>query len=177
MIQLILGGARSGKSRYAETIAADFSEVTYVATALAFDEAMAHRIEHHRRSRPSDWQTLEQWQDFRTDFSGECVLVDCITLLVSNHLLAAGDIEAFTPEQIDQVEQGIRQTIEQLLLAARGQELILVSNEVGLGLAPPSQLGNTFRDIAGRINQLLAQQADRVVLMVAGLPLVLKGEQ
>lgn len=176
MIHLILGGARSGKSRYAEEIAMKFPSVTYVATAQAFDEAMQHRIEHHQKSRPQHWQTLEQWQDFHEPFSSDCVLVDCITLLVSNHLLDGGDIDGLSPPEIDRLEQGIHQTIHLLLKASQGKELILVSNEVGLGLAPPYKLGNIFRDIAGRVNQLLAKEADQVVFMVSGLPLQLKGE-
>ena len=177
MIHLILGGARSGKSRYAEELAAEFEQVTYVATAQAFDEAMAHRIKRHQASRPAHWQTLEQWQDFQQPFKSPCVLVDCVTLLISNHLLAAGDIDELSPEEIDRVEQTIMTTLEDLLRMAQSASLILVSNEVGLGLAPPYPLGNVFRDIAGRINQMLARRADRVVFMTAGLPLVLKAEQ
>lgn len=177
MIHLILGGARSGKSRYAEEIARAFSSVSYVATALAFDEAMAHRIKHHQASRPDSWETIEKWQGFDQAFRSDCVLVDCLTLLISNHLLQAGDVENKNPDEISVIEKEVFATINQLLQAAEGKELVLVSNEVGLGLAPPSFLGNVFRDISGRVNQYLAQKADRVVFMVAGLPLQLKGDQ
>lgn len=177
MIHLILGGARSGKSRYAEELAKNFTDVSYVATAIAFDSSMEDRIKRHQEQRPKTWQTIEQWKAFDQEFETECVLVDCLTLLVSNHLLEAGEIERLSIEEIDEIEQAVFNTVDELLLAAKGKELILVSNEVGMGLAPPYVLGNIFRDIAGRVNQYLAQKSDKVVLMVAGLPMIIKDNQ
>lgn len=177
MLHLIIGGARSGKSTYAESLAANYPSVTYIATAIAFDAAMQDRIEHHRASRPSEWQTIEQWQGFDQTYPSDCILLDCVTLLISNHLLELGDITQLPPEAFQQVEQKIQRELDQLIRLHKDQCVILVSNEVGQGVSPDSKLGNVFRDIAGRINQYLAARAERVVYMVAGLPMVLKEDE
>lgn len=175
MIHLITGGARSGKSHYAKQLAHDFSSVTFVATAIAFDNSMKHRIEHHQRNRPSEWITLEQWQGFTEPFETECVIVDCLTLMMTNLLLNHDrEVDTLHPEELDVIEQSIMREIENLIAAAENRELILVTNEIGMGLSPPTVLGNIFRDIAGRMNQLVAQRSDRVVLMVSGIPLIIK---
>lgn len=174
---LILGGARSGKSSYAEKLAAELGpRVLYVATAEAGDEEMARRIEVHRRSRPDSWSTLEApvrvGAALSAYFPGDrqVVLLDCLTLLVSNIILALEN----EPPAV--VESAVRQEVETILAVKAGLDvpLIVVSNEVGLGLVPPYPLGRVYRDLLGWANQRLAAAADRVLFMVAGLPMVLK---
>lgn len=174
---LILGGARSGKSSYAEKLAAELGpRVLYVATAEAGDEEMARRIEVHRRSRPDAWTTLEAPVRVGAALSvyvpgdNQVVLLDCLTLLVSNIILALEN----EPPAV--VEAAVRQEVEAILAARAGlaAPLIVVSNEVGLGLVPPYPLGRVYRDLLGWANQRLAAAADRVLFMVAGLPMVLK---
>jgi len=172
---LILGGARSGKSALAEKIARDSeTSVLFVATATAGDEEMASRILRHRASRPAVWQTLELprnvGRSLETKGAG-VVIVDCITLLVNNILLSL-------PENAseDTVMEKIRAEMDDLIFAqARlGGRWLVVSNEVGLGLVPPYPLGRLYRDALGRANQILAAAAQRVIFMVAGLPLTVK---
>jgi adenosylcobinamide kinase/adenosylcobinamide-phosphate guanylyltransferase len=167
-ITLILGGARSGKSRYAEAlIAGAASSATYIATAEPGDAEMAARIADHRARRGAFWRTVEAPLDLAaaiTDHAaaGRPVLVDCLTLWLSNLLLA---------------DRIIAHEGEILCGALRGAAgpVVLVANEVGLGLVPETPLGRRFRDEAGRLNQQVAALADRVVFIAAGLPLVLKG--
>jgi len=164
-LTLVLGGARSGKSRYAEhLIAALPPPWTYVATAEAGDEEMAARIKAHRERRGASWRTVEAPHGLGAVLS-ECadtpVLVDCLTLWLSNLMLAKTDIE----EEIQSLEKA---------LAAAASPVVLVANEVGLGIVPDQPLGRWFRDLQGALNQRMAARADRVVLMVAGLPLVVK---
>lgn len=179
-LTLVLGGARSGKSTYAEKLAAESGrQVVYIATAEAKDEEMADRIQKHQAKRPSAWQTLEIPSgvgDYltRRPFSAEVVLLDCLTLLATNVMLAASP----DPEVVDEaaVETAVDAEVQALLdaVGVSHAHWIIVSNEVGLGLVPPYPLGRTFRDVVGRANQRLAQAADAVVFMVAGLPLSLK---
>lgn len=175
-ITLILGGARSGKSNYAEKLAAEMGQrVLYIATAEARDEEMQARIEAHRLARPPTWQTLELPRNLAEVLlklapQPEVILLDCLSLLVSNILLA------METEPQTLVETAVQVEIESLI-AAQTQlniPLIVVSNEVGLGLVPAYPLGRIYRDILGRANQRLAAAADRVLFMVAGLPMTVK---
>jgi adenosylcobinamide kinase / adenosylcobinamide-phosphate guanylyltransferase len=176
-LTLILGGARSGKTSFAQEQARQIGgNVLYVATAAAGDDEMRMRIEAHRASRPAEWQTLEATlQVGETLISNQTlaqvVVVDCITLLVSNVLLSFSEDAAF-----DEVEQKIQMEIETLLNAHSkiGGQWFIVSNEVGLGLVPPYPLGRFYRDLLGWANQTLARSADRVIFMVAGIPTVIK---
>jgi len=166
-ITLVLGGARSGKSRYAESIVAALPPPwLYVATAEARDAEMAARIAEHRARRASDWHTVEAPRDLVgaiANMSGaRGALVDCLTLWLSNLMLADADIAAETA-RLDAA------------LAGAKRPVVLVSNEVGAGIVPDNALARAFRDAQGRLNQQVAARADRVVLMVAGLPLVVKG--
>ncbi len=177
---LILGGARSGKSTHAENLAARAGErVLYIATAEAGDADMAARIAAHRAGRPRTWRTVEASQGIAAavapvlaDFSPAALLVDCWTLLTSNILLA--NETAATSE----IESAVTAEAEALLSLWRAKvpaaTLIIVSNEVGLGVVPPTPLGRRYQDILGRANQWLARRADRVLLMVAGLPVTVK---
>ncbi len=172
-LNLVLGGVRAGKSRYAQELAGDSDRVLFVATAEAGDEEMAARIQAHRAERPAAWSTLEEPIDLVTaltplvpDF--DTVLIDCLTLWVSNLLLQDPDHEA-TPAHIQSQARGLIDLYE------RGDaSWIVVSNEVGLGVIPPTRLGRDYADALGRINQQFAAAADEVIVMVAGLPLDLK---
>jgi len=177
---LILGGARSGKSRFAQQLAQACSDeeqrsVVYIATAEAGDEHMRQRIERHRRDRPLGWETVEAPQNVVAAIeaardSAAAIIVDCLTLWISNLLLAGG--EEFNEEQAASREEAILDEVEALTPATRKAkcQVIVVSNEVGMGIVPLTRLGRIFRDIAGRANQALAQAADEVYVMWAGLP-------
>jgi adenosyl cobinamide kinase/adenosyl cobinamide phosphate guanylyltransferase len=164
-LTLVLGGARSGKSRYAESLIATLPPPwLYVATAEAGDEEMTARISAHRTRRGPDWRTIEAPRHLvaAVQNAGTIpVLVDCLTLWLSNLMLAHIDIEADTVH----LERA---------LAAAAAPVVLVANEVGSGIVPDHPLGRKFRDLQGTLNQRMATRADRVVLMVAGLPLALK---
>ena len=170
-LTLVLGGARSGKSRYAEAlIEGAASNAVYLATAEARDEEMTERIRRHRSRRaaqsPTRWQTLEEPLDLAASLAemarpGRPILVDCLTLWLSNLLLAGRDVAADTAELVAGIP----------LLAG---PLVLVANEIGLGIVPDNALARDYRDHAGTLNQAVAAVADRVVFVAAGLPLVLK---
>ena len=171
-MQLILGGARSGKSRLAEQIAQQLAQpVVYVATAQALDAEMQVRIQHHQQQRPEDWGLCEEptylaEQLVKLDRPNQTILVDCLTLWMSNLLMHT--------DPALQVQEC------QKLLDVVGNlqsELILVSNETGLGVVPMGQISRRFVDEAGRLHQQLGQIATKVVFCVAGFPMILKGEQ
>lgn len=169
-LTLILGGVRSGKSSAAERLAGDGNRVLFVATAEARDEEMVKRIATHQAARPASWDTLEEPVDLVAALrpklgSYDTFLVDCVTLWVSNLMLAG--------EESPDVEREILLAADHLLdlIAESGSTWILVSNEVGSGIVPASPLARTFRDTLGRVNQLLASNATSVQFMVAGLPL------
>ncbi len=175
----ILGGARSGKSTYAEGYASEHGRrVLYVATAQAFDDEMRERIARHRDERPADWNTLEAPQNvavsIETEFQTsdyDFVLLDCLTLLASNILLHLPDDCAQ-----EQVTAAVLAEVDALLVLASASAgtWLIVTNEVGMGVVPPTRLGRFFRDALGRANQRVAQVADEVILLVAGLPWHLK---
>ncbi len=178
---LITGGARSGKSRHAERLAASSERVLYIATSKIFDEEMATRIQHHRDSRPPHWRTVEQYRDLNSVIGAEndpqqAILLECITTLITNVMFdAAGD----APEEewdFASIEQQINQQIDLLLVAcaASPAPVYLVTNEVGMGIVPENRLARHFRDIAGRVNQRLAHQAQEVWLLVSGIGVKIK---
>ena len=171
---LVLGGARSGKSTFAERLArCRGGRVLYVATAEAMDEDMERRIMAHRQQRPEEWQTLEEPLELTSALPPvlggyDTCLLDCLTLWASNLLLsmegnpnAEQEIQAAAGRLLDVYEQS-------------SATWIMVSNEVGLGVVPPSRLGAVYRDALGRVNQAVAARADRVYFMVAGLALEMK---
>ncbi|AZO95913.1 bifunctional adenosylcobinamide kinase/adenosylcobinamide-phosphate guanylyltransferase [Halocella sp. SP3-1] len=176
VITLVLGGARSGKSTFAEKIAYQKGRdmVSYLATAEAVDQEMSKRIKKHQESRPKTWQTIEEaykLQDVFLSFPpGQVVLLDCLTIYISNILLKGNDNPSCHEEAIivEELEGVINITREKNI------DLIIVSNELGSGVVPVSKLGREFRDIAGRINQLIASEADEVYLCIAGLPVEIK---
>ncbi|MCX8061019.1 MAG: bifunctional adenosylcobinamide kinase/adenosylcobinamide-phosphate guanylyltransferase [Anaerolineales bacterium] len=177
-LTLLLGGARSGKSRFAQELArAQSDKVVYIATSQPLDAEMKQRVEKHRNERPAQWITLELphsvAQGYReSGLKPAVVLLDCLTLLVSNVLLAVcptEDIDA------DIALSAVNSELEALLevISNDTAHWIIVSNEVGLGLVPPYPLGRVYRDALGIANQRLAAVADEVYLLVAGIPLPL----
>jgi len=174
-LTLVLGGVRSGKSSFVEKIARESGKsVLFVATAAAGDAEMAARIHKHKTSRPADWQTLEIQQGLGRKIKppvADIVIVDCITLLVSNILAS---LPENTPAE--NVMNAIHDEIDDLIAAQSrlGGQWLIVSNEVGLGVVPPYPLGRVYRDALGWANQALAKSAKRVVFMVAGIPMVVK---
>ena len=169
MQTLILGGARSGKSRHAEQLAhASGLRVTYIATAQALDDEMHARIAQHQRNRPAHWRTVESPIQLAAalrahDTSDACLLVDCLTLWLTNLMLA--DV----PDLLASETQALWDTLPQL-----HARLIFVANEVGLGIVPDNPLARRFRDEAGRLNQRLAAQCYHVLFIAAGLRISLK---
>ena len=166
MLTFVLGGARSGKSRYAEAlVTANSGPWTYIATAQAFDAEMQARIAQHRDERLPGWHTVEAPVEMPAALGragAAPVLVDCLTLWLSNLMLGDMDLPG---------------AVAALMTALDGRTAptVLVSNEVGLGIVPDNALARAFRDEAGRLHQQVAARADRVVLVVAGLPLIVKG--
>ncbi len=161
---LVLGGARSGKSTFAEQIVGSFPKpYVYVATASAGDAEMADRIDQHRARRGEGWETREAQTDLEAAFDGDApLLLDCLTLWLSNLMFAEADIEAETTKLLN-------------LVARRGGPVVMVSNEVGMGLVPDNALGRRFRDAQGLLNQRIAARAERVAFVASGLPIWLKG--
>jgi adenosylcobinamide kinase / adenosylcobinamide-phosphate guanylyltransferase len=165
-LTLVLGGARSGKSRYAESLVMALpSPWLYVATAEARDSEMAERVAVHQGRRGPSWTTVETPRDIAgalTANANKPALVDCLTLWLSNVLLADADVDA----EIEHLDGA---------LARAAAPIVLVANEVGSGIVPDNALGRRFRDLQGLLNQRMAARVDRVFLVVAGLPLTLKG--
>lgn len=176
---LVLGGARSGKSSFAEKIAANISDnVTYVATAAVLDSEMARRVKLHQANRPKHWTTIEETIELEKlinsiDANGKVILIDCLTLWLSNLLLHSIPAAGIAWSE---KESFILDKVKQLALASKatGGTVIIVSNEVGLGLVPDNRLGRSYRDVTGLANQIIAQYADKVYFVVAGIPLELK---
>ena len=169
-VTLVLGGARCGKSRYAQELASAFQRVVYIATARRDDAEMRAKIAHHRRERPSTWKTIEVSAGLdrvlrEQSPSADLLLVDCLTLYLANIMgRKSGG------------HRQVRSHIQLLCEAVRGAgaSVIIVSNEVGNGVVPPYRSGRDYRDFLGELNQQIARVADRVILMVAGLPLTVK---
>ncbi|HEX2697410.1 MAG TPA: bifunctional adenosylcobinamide kinase/adenosylcobinamide-phosphate guanylyltransferase [Anaerolineales bacterium] len=176
-LTLILGGARSGKSHYAQAIAEESGKsVTFIATAQALDEEMSARIQKHREERSASWQTLEipfgvapHVEKIKT----EIVILDCVTLLVSNLLMqyAKDDLVDEKP-----FTNAVEKETEELVKTIREgkQDWLIISNEVGLGVVPAYPMGRVYRDALGWANQRLAQAADKVIFMVVGIPTIIK---
>ena len=170
-VTLVLGGARSGKSRYAQQLAEQSQRVVFVATAKASDDEMNAKIERHKQDRPRDWLTVEEPLELpkvlaEHEVYSDVIVIDCLTIYTANLMEAEGENSASIGDRI------------KALCEALGRvqcNVVLVSNEVGSGVHPVSPLGRAYRDLLGEINQKIARISDDVVLMVAGLPLALKG--
>jgi adenosylcobinamide kinase/adenosylcobinamide-phosphate guanylyltransferase len=176
MLTLVIGGARSGKSRFAMSLCPAQAKVTFIATALASDDEMQSRIARHRRERPAQWKTIEEPLELAAAVAlcvpeSDFVIVDCLTLWLSNICWRERestfvDLERIASGQIKSVAQ-----------AAIQSQVILVTNEVGCSLVPDSVLGRTFQDLQGFVNQWAARSADAVYLTVAGIPITIKPRQ
>jgi adenosylcobinamide kinase/adenosylcobinamide-phosphate guanylyltransferase len=183
-ITLIIGGARSGKSDYAQQLALESGKkVLFVATAGAGDEEMRRRIEKHRQGRPASWATLEATTGVgaavRKNVGGAgIIIVDCITLLVSNVFGKFGyETDGEAPES--SVEKEVVREVRELIdcVSRLEADFVIVTNEVGMDLVPANPAGRLYRDLLGKANQMLAKHAGRVILMVAGIPLQVKPEK
>ena len=167
-ITFILGGARSGKSYLAVKMAKEKSKkVAFIATCKPLDEEMKERIKLHKEVRPKNWQTFEESEDValllkKIDNEFDVIIIDCLTILISNLLLKGLK------------EKDIQEKIKRIMKSKAN--IIIVSNEVGLGIVPGNKLARDFRDIAGKINQMVAKEAKEVFFMVSGLPLKIKGD-
>lgn len=180
-MKLITGGARSGKSAYAQRLAEGSKRVWYIATSRVFDNEMAARVAEHQLNRPAHWHTLEAWRDVDRLITPELaaqdtVLLECMTTLITNELYhQAGD----TPEEewdFVVLERAVNQQIDALLQACAvcPAQIIIVTNELGMGIVPENRLARHFRDIAGRVNQRLAARTEAVWLLVSGIEVKIK---
>ncbi|HAL6497558.1 TPA: bifunctional adenosylcobinamide kinase/adenosylcobinamide-phosphate guanylyltransferase [Escherichia coli] len=181
MMILVTGGARSGKSRHAEALIGDSSQVLYIATSQILDDEMAARIEHHRQGRPAHWHTVERWQHLdeliHADINPhEAVLLECVTTMVTNLLFDYGGDKDPDEWDYQAMEQAINAEIQSLIAACQRcpAKIVLVTNEVGMGIVPESRLARHFRDIAGRVNQQLAAAANEVWLVFSGIGVKIK---
>jgi len=171
-ITLVLGGARSGKSSYAQQLASSCDKVTFIATAQPSDDEMRLRIQRHQQERPASWSTVEVQVDVdlavaRYSPASEVLLIDCLALYVANIMALEHNNEEKIQERVNRLCQALQ---------SAESSVVLVSNEVGSGVHPSHPSGRFFRDLLGRINQQVAQVADNVLLMVAGCPLPVKGQ-
>lgn len=171
----IIGGARSGKSTYAQQLAQKTSNnVVFIATAEALDDEMRERIRNHQKGRPSGWITIESPMNIRDKFNQEhafcdVVIVDCLTLLVSNILLHANVENQSNEKKLKELIR--KEYVELMKLVNKSSALwIIVSNEVGLGIVPGDLTSRIYRDLLGRMNQWVAEKADEVYFMIAGIP-------
>ncbi len=172
-VTLVLGGVRSGKSHYAQQLGERASRVVFVATAQASDDEMRHKIDRHRSNRPQHWQTIEEPLGLaeaiaRHGPSCDLMIIDCLTIFAANLLEAMGNDKSSMESAVD----GLC-----VALQSPPCSVVLVSNEVGSGVVPPYPLGRRFCDLLGEMNQNVARVATNVLLLVAGLPLVLKGQE
>lgn len=181
-IVLVTGGARSGKSTFAENLVAQSGKaIAYIATSQILDEEMQFRVELHRKRRPADWQTYEAPFDAQRAIEAaaqqhDAILFDCITIYLSNILCQLGEQELAKPAQIYALT---RQKISQLIAAAQaaaaqGAVVVFVTNEVGAGIVPENKLSRIYRDISGLANQQLAKEAAEVYAVIAGIPVNIK---
>jgi adenosylcobinamide kinase / adenosylcobinamide-phosphate guanylyltransferase len=182
-ITLITGGARSGKSSYAEKVAAGLSEnVLYIATAVAFDLEMEDRIAAHKKSRPEAWDTYEGYKDLDKIIADancyDVILLDCVTVMLTNLLWEYPGMDFETPSQVvlAEAEEYVKSEFHKLLKSAEGYQgsMIMVTNELGSGLVPEAPIARSFRDIAGRVNQQIAAHCNEVYLTVCGIPIQIK---
>jgi len=181
MIQLVVGGARSGKSSFAEKQFSDEEDVVYIATSRVEDEEMQDRVDHHKRSRPAGWRTFEGNYDLHEAVGEEeKYLLDCLTVLTSNIMFDM----TYESERTVPVDSGLQKRVEDRIfkevaslihaVEKRGYDLIIVTNEVGYSLVPEHHVGRVFRDIQGRLNQRVAEKADQVYLVSCGIPVRIK---
>ena len=182
-IILVTGGARSGKSSFAESLCKNQNNrIAYIATSIAFDDEMKNRVKKHQESRPKEWKTYEIYKDIYSiiDEIGEkhdTVIMDCVTLMVNNLMFTYGiDVDKATSKELDELENYIRDQIEKLLDAVKKTNLyfVIVSNEIGMGIVPANKLSRIYSDFVGRENQLIGKYSDEVYFVVSGIPMKVK---
>ncbi|KAJ50329.1 adenosylcobinamide kinase/adenosylcobinamide-phosphate guanylyltransferase [Clostridium tetanomorphum] len=179
-IILVTGGARSGKSSFAENILKDKEDVLYIATSIVTDEEMKDRVKKHRERRNKNWETYEGYLDLHKALeNSNCkyVLLDCVTIMTTNIMFREErDFDTISMEEVDKITLKIKEEINKFI--SKGRELdktiVMVTNEVGLGLVPAYRLGRIFRDIAGFINQYIGSLSDEIYLVCCGHPLKIK---
>lgn len=178
MIRLVIGGARSGKSKFAENVFGECMDVVYIATARVSDREMEERIMHHKSSRPSVWRTFEGSYDLVEALGAEKnYLLDCITILTSNIMFdMTSDTEYINEELMGEVEEKVLSELDMLMDAVEinSYNLTFVTNEVGLSIVPEHHISRVFRDIQGRVNQMVAKRAHEVYMVCAGIPVRIK---
>jgi adenosylcobinamide kinase/adenosylcobinamide-phosphate guanylyltransferase len=181
---MITGGARSGKSTFAEKLLKNNDDVLYIATGIPFDGEMKDRIAKHRERRNKKWITAEAYKGLNKIINANTgnkknILLDCVTLMINNLMLVdnSTDWNTAAPEEIDRFENAVAAEIESLIRAAKNfsGRTIIVTNELGMGIVPAEPLGRHYRDIAGRANRMIAEAADEVYLVIAGIAVKIKG--
>ena len=179
-VTLVTGGSRSGKSSFAENLLKNTDDVLYIATAIVTDEEMNDRIKKHIDCRNSKWTTYEGFFDLDEaieKYDIENIMLDCVTIMTTNLMFKEEiDFDNISMEKVDELLNSIKIQFEKLILKAKAtkKNLVMVTNEVGLGLVPENKLSRVFRDIAGYVNQYIASLSDEVYLVSCGLPLKLK---
>ena len=182
---LVTGGARSGKSSFAENLASSYGEkVLYLATAVAFDEEMQDRINKHREKRLESWTTIEEFKNLSEIIKDkgdryDCILLDCITVMLTNIMMDYLNykIEDVTMEDYIKIEDYLKDEVNKIMDAIDEINIngILVTNEIGYGIVPENLMGRVFRDISGRINQILGRRSSEAYLVTCGIPIRIKG--
>ncbi|WP_313567326.1 bifunctional adenosylcobinamide kinase/adenosylcobinamide-phosphate guanylyltransferase [Acetoanaerobium noterae] len=181
---LVTGGARSGKSYFAEQLCKNIGEkVSYLATSEAFDDEMKARVAKHKEQRPSSWKTYEAFENLKDlvpdmSSSSDTVILDCITVMANNLIFHSDvDIENATQAEIDSLEKRIQEELVSFILALKYNKLnlVMVTNELGMGIVPENKLSRIYRDIIGRINQVAARYSDEVYFVVSGISQKIKG--
>lgn len=184
---LVTGGARSGKSSFGESLIKDKEKVLYIATSIPLDKEMKERVKKHRESRNPNWDTLEAYDNIVSKFNNvyDGIILECITVMITNLLFK--DMKSFEEEDLMKVdyrkkEEDILKEVSFMINEFKkiennfGTEIVIITNEVGAGLVPENKLGREYRDIAGRVNQYIARESDKVFLVVSGIPVKIKGE-
>ncbi len=182
-IVLVTGGARSGKSNFAESLCIKQNNKTaYIATSIPFDDEMKNRVKKHQQSRPSDWKTYEIYKDIfsiieELNLNHNTVIMDCVTLMVNNLMFTYGiDVDNATSKQLNELEEYIKNQTIKLLEEVKKTDLyfVIVSNEIGMGIVPENKLSRIYGDFVGRANQLIAKYSDEVYFVVSGIPMKVK---
>ncbi len=181
---LVTGGARSGKSNFAEQLCRNQNNKTaYIATSIAFDDGMKDRIQKHREHRPSEWTTYETYKELDKviidiNINHSTVILDCITLMVNNLMFEKEiDYDTINNQEIDKLEQSIKEEIDKFIVSIKATDLyvVVVTNEIGLAPVAGNRLTRIYTDIIGRMNQFIASNSDEVYFVVSGIPMKIKG--
>lgn len=183
-VTFVIGGARSGKSTFAEKKAKEYADkVLYLATSVITDQSMADRVRKHQEQRPKSWSTLEMYSNFEDlanhkEFKEcEAVIIDCITTLIGNFMFDSKiDFDSCGPEEVNKLEKKVTMEVLSLIEVCNknNKKLVIVSNETGMGVVPSYYMGNYFRDMSGRINREVADKADFMYFIFSGIPIKLK---